>query len=148
MCILLGFWQECIFYIKIIKQGKCTIKKESMQWTIYSLLIIVWKLCVSEIINVLPENCIFLQRFRLINAVKPHTKKVSMLVMLPEMGLIITGSEDKSLFFFKFVTNESGINMDPIRCITLENAAINFQWLSQQVHWNYDLDRVFFSPHC
>ena len=72
-------------------------------------------------------------RFRLINAVKPHTSKVSMMVMEPRMNLIITGSDDKSLFFFKFHTSEKGIDMDPIRCVTLDYVAINFEWLSNEV---------------
>jgi len=69
----------------------------------------------------------------LINAVKPHTSKVSMMVMEPRMNLIITGSDDKSLFFFKFHTSEKGIDMDPIRCVTLDYVAINFEWLSNEV---------------
>ena len=72
-------------------------------------------------------------RFRLINAVKPHTMKVSLLVMDPLKNLIITGSEDKSLFFFKFLTSDKGIDMDPIRCVTLDFVAINFEWLSSKV---------------
>ena len=78
-------------------------------------------------------------RFRLINAVKPHTMKVSLLVMDPLKNLIITGSEDKSLFFFKFLTSDKGIDMDPIRCVTLDFVAINFEWLSSKVIVIYDM---------
>ena len=56
-----------------------------------------------------------------------------MMVMEPRMNLIITGSDDKSLFFFKFHTSEKGIDMDPIRCVTLDYVAINFEWLSNEV---------------
>ena len=59
--------------------------------------------------------------------------KVSLLVMDPLKNLIITGSEDKSLFFFKFLTSDKGIDMDPIRCVTLDFVAINFEWLSSKV---------------
>ena len=69
----------------------------------------------------------------MINAVKPHTMKVCLLVMDPLKNLIITGSEDKSLFFFKFLTSDKGIDMDPIRCVTLDFVAINFEWLSSKV---------------
>ena len=60
--------------------------------------------------------------------------KVSLLVMDPLKNLIITGSEDKSLFFFKFLTSDKGIDMDPIRCVTLDFVAINFEWLSSKVN--------------
>ena len=53
--------------------------------------------------------------------------------MEPQMNLIITGSEDKSLFFFKFITNEKGIDMNPIRSVKLDYVAINFEWLSYEV---------------
>ena len=56
-----------------------------------------------------------------------------MVSMVPEINLIVTGSEDKALFFFKFVTSESGIKMDPIRCITLDQVVVNFEWMSTQV---------------
>ena len=56
-----------------------------------------------------------------------------MLSMVPETNLIVTGSEDRSLFFFKFVTSDSGIDMDPIRCIKLDHVAINFEWMSSKV---------------
>ena len=69
----------------------------------------------------------------MINAVKPHTMKVCLLVMDPLKNLIITGSEDKSLFFFKFLTSDKGFDMDPIRCVTLDFVAINFEWLSSKV---------------
>ena len=59
--------------------------------------------------------------------------KVSMMIMEPQMNLIITGSEDKSLFFFKFITNEKGIDMNPIRSVKLDYVAINFEWLSYEV---------------
>ena len=59
--------------------------------------------------------------------------KVSMMIMEPQMNLIITGSEDKSLFFFKFITNEKGIDMNPIRSVKLDYVAINFEWLSFEV---------------
>ena len=76
-----------------------------------------------------PNTSFFLGRFRLINAVKPHTSKVTMTVMLPDLKLIVTGSEDQTLFFFQFVTNDKGIAMDPIRCVRLDHAAINFEWI-------------------
>ena len=72
-------------------------------------------------------------RFRLINAVKPHNDKVTMVATLIETSLIVTGSVDKTLFFFKFVTTDKGIDMDPIRCVKLENIAINFEWISSKV---------------
>ena len=75
----------------------------------------------------------------MINAVKPHTMKVSLLVMDPLKNLIITGSEDKSLFFFKFLTSDKGIDMDPIRCVTLDFVAINFEWLSSKVIVIYNI---------
>ena len=72
-------------------------------------------------------------RFRLIYAVKPHTEKVTMVSLQTEASLIVTASQDCTLFFFRFATTDRGIDMDPIRCITLEHVAINFEWISLQV---------------
>ena len=69
----------------------------------------------------------------MIYAVKPHTDKVTMVSLQTEANLIVTGSQDCTLFFFRFVTSDRGIDMDPIRCITLEHVAINFEWISLQV---------------
>ena len=56
-----------------------------------------------------------------------------MVSLQTEANLIVTGSEDRTLFFFRFVTTDHGIEMDPIRCITLEHVAINFEWISLEV---------------
>ena len=82
-------------------------------------------------------------RFRLVNAVKPHTDKVTMVSMVSEKNLIVTGSTDKTLFFFKFVTTDKGIDMDPIRCIQLDYVAINFEWISTQVWENGIIQKHF-----
>ena len=83
-------------------------------------------------------------RFRLINAVKPHTDKVTMVSMLPENNLIVTGSTDKTLFFFKFATSDKGIDMDPIRCVKLDDVAINFEWMSSEVYFLENLHSIQF----
>ena len=53
--------------------------------------------------------------------------------MIPSINLIVTGGTDKTMFFFKFVTTEKGIDMNPIRCIKLDEVAINFEWVSNGV---------------
>ena len=40
-------------------------------------------------------------RFRLVHAVKPHTDRVTALVMSPDHNLIVTLSADQMIFFFK-----------------------------------------------
>jgi len=80
-------------------------------------------------------------RFRLIYAVKPHTEKVTMVSLQTEANLIVTASQDCTLFFFRFATTDRGIDMDPIRCITLEHVAINFEWISLQVLHFYEKRR-------
>ena len=55
------------------------------------------------------------------------------IAMIPSINLIVTGGTDKTMFFFKFVTNEKGIDMNPIRCIKLDEVAINFEWVSYGV---------------
>ena len=52
-----------------------------------------------------------------------------MVVMVPQMHLIVTSSEDKVLFFFKFLTTDKGIKMDPLRCIIMPHVTINLQWI-------------------
>ena len=51
-------------------------------------------------------NCYFLlkYRFRLVHAVKPHTDRVTGLVMSPDHNLIVTLSSDQMIFFFKVCT--------------------------------------------
>ena len=56
-----------------------------------------------------------------------------MIAMIPAINLIVTGGTDKTMFFFKFVTTEKGIDMNPIRCIKLDEVAINFEWVSYGV---------------
>ena len=85
-------------------------------------------------------------RFRLIYAVKPHTEKVTMVSLQTEANLIVTASQDCTLFFFRFATTDRGIDMDPIRCITLEHVAINFEWISLQVLHFYEKSRRLFMP--
>ena len=86
-------------------------------------------------------------RFRLIYAVKPHTEKVTMVSLQTEANLIVTASQDCTLFFFRFATTDRGIDMDPIRCITLEHVAINFEWISLQVLHFYEKRRHPFLCH-
>ena len=66
---------------------------------------------------------------------KPHTDKVVMIVALTEKNLIATGSIDKTMFFFAFVTTEKGIDMDPIRCIKLDYVSINFEFIKPMVRF-------------
>lgn len=65
-----------------------------------------------------------------------------MVATLIETNLIVTGSVDKTLFFFKFVTTDKGIDMDPIRCVKLEDIAINFEWISSQVAFGIQISTV------
>ena len=91
----------------------------------FVILIQIWPVLILNIFSG--------PRFRLIYAVKPHTEKVTMVSLQTEASLIVTASQDCTLFFFRFATTDRGIDMDPIRCITLEHVAINFEWISLQV---------------
>jgi hypothetical protein len=61
------------------------------------------------------------------------------IAMIPSINLIVTGATDKTMFFFKFVTSDKGIDMNPIRCIKLDEVAINFEWVSYGVRISYFL---------
>ncbi len=69
-------------------------------------------------------------RFRLIHAVKPHTDRVCNVVTCTSYSLIVTLSEDKTIFFFKFESSDKGVHMKPIRSVTIPEIALNIQFLT------------------
>ena len=71
-----------------------------------------------------------ISRFRLIHAVKPHTDRVRDVVMCATHGLIVTLSDDKTIFFFKFESTDKGVYINPIRSVNIPEVAINIQFLS------------------
>ena len=115
-------WKPMIFFscLSFLQICPCVLFQ-----IFFVILIQIWPVLILNIFSG--------PRFRLIYAVKPHTEKVTMVSLQTEASLIVTASQDCTLFFFRFATTDRGIDMDPIRCITLEHVAINFEWISLQV---------------
>jgi hypothetical protein len=67
----------------------------------------------------------------LIHAVKPHTDRVCNVVTCATHGLIVTLSDDKTIFFFKFESTDKGVCIKPIRSVNIPEIAINIQFLSE-----------------
>ena len=81
-------------------------------------------------VNTKISNNLFSSRFRLIHAVKPHTDRVCNIVTCATHGLIVTLSDDKTIFFFKFESSEKGVTIRPIRSVNIPDVALNIQFLS------------------
>jgi hypothetical protein len=65
--------------------------------------------------------------------VKPHTDRIVAVVTCNLFSIIVTLSDDKTIFFFKFESNDKGVTIKPIRSVTIPEIALNIQFLTVRV---------------
>ena len=63
------------------------------------------------------------------HAVKPHTSRLTSIVLSQHHNVVVTLSDDSTAFFFKFGQSEGGtIVLEPARCVRLPEKCLNLHW--------------------
>lgn len=72
-------------------------------------------------------------------AVKPHAKPITKVSCNPRGTILVTGSEDKTIFIFQIVGNGQLVQLEPIGYIELGSAITYITWKPNYVRPNFIL---------